>query len=336
MNDSYKGPAPAMPPWPKGDERGMANTLGPGTWWRAARHLMAPGARCYELSHLITNTMPKSPFSKTLELVPRSTRGFPNAAHVSNMETLSGDQGAQGTHIDALGHFGAFETAWDGSGESPIDKAVYYGGFKQHEVKPKPDSLLERLGIDRVPPIVTTAVLLDAKSHLGAGKTLAAGTTISAIHIDQMLEAQGLSGRGILAGDALYIHTGWGEHWRDPDTEKRYYTEGPGLGYDAAQYIEKAAVVVVALDNPFTDAVNRGQLKGEAPPAAGYPAGLPFAVHHHCLVKAGIHQIQNLKLDELARDHVWLSATIILPLRVRGGSGSLVRPIAIGAPGGRS
>jgi kynurenine formamidase len=37
----------------------------------------------------------------------------------------------------------------------------------------------------------------------------------------------------------------------------------------------------------------------------------------------------------LARDRVWLSCTMILPLRVRGGSGSLVRPIAIGAPGQR-
>ena len=38
------------------------------------------------------------------------------------------------------------------------------------------------------------------------------------------------------------------------------------------------------------------------------------------------------KLDELAADKVWLSCTMILPLRVEGGGGSLVRPIAIGAP----
>ena len=78
--------------------------------------------------------------------------------------------------------------------------------------------------------------------------------------------------------------------------------------------------------------VNHGQLKGAAPPAEGYPAGMPFAIHHHCLVEAGIHQIQNAKLDELARERVWLSCTIILPLRVRGGCGSLTRPIAIGCP----
>jgi kynurenine formamidase len=332
MNETYKGPAVPMRPWPKGDERGMANTLGPATWWRAAQHLAAPGAKCYELSHEISNTMPSSPFSTPLKLQPRATRGMRNAVHASNMETLSGDQGAQGTHMDALGHFGALAKPWDGSGEFPVDEALYYGGWRQREVKPDPQSMLHRLGIDKVPPIVTSAVLLDAKAHLGGGRTLAPGTVIGAGHIEAMLEAQGLGERGILPGDVLYIHTGWGENWLDPEPEKRYYTEGPGLGYDAAQYIAEKAVVLVALDNPFTDAVNRGQLKGEAPPASGYPKGLPFAIHHHCLVEAGIHQIQNAKLDELARERVWTSCTLILPLRVRGGCGSLVRAVAIGAP----
>lgn len=327
-----QAPAIRMPPWPKGDERGMANTLGPSTWWRAAPYLMAPGAKCYELSHEISNTMPSSPFSKPLELQPRPTRGMRNAVHASNMETLTGDQGAQGTHIDALAHFGAVPQPWDGNGDFPVHEAYYYGGWAQSEVKPHAQSMLQKLGIHNVPPIITTAVLLDAKSHVGGGKTLEAGTTISAGHIEAMLKAQGLERRGILPGDVLYIHTGWCENWRDPEPEKRYYTEGPGLGYDAAQYIAERAVVLVALDNPFTDAVNHGQLKGEAPPASGYPKGLPFAIHHHCLVEAGIHQIQNAKLDEIARDRVWLSCTIILPLRVRGGCGSLVRPVAIGAP----
>jgi kynurenine formamidase len=334
MSEAYKGPPTAMPPWPEGDERGMANTLGAATWWRAAQYLTAPGARCYELSHLITNTMPNSPFSKPLELMPRPTRGMRNAIHTSNMETLTGDQGAQGTHMDALGHFGAVAEPWDGSGEFAVEQSIYYGGFRQAQVKPTPEGMLDRLGIDKAPPIITSAVLLDAKAHLGGGKILGAGRTIGAADIEVMLKAQGLAQRGILAGDVVYIHTGWGEHWQDPEPEKHYYTAGPGLAYDAAQYLEKKAVVLVALDNPFTDAVNHGQLKGAAPPAQGYPPGAPFAIHHHFLVKAGIHQIQNAKLDELARDRVWLSCTMILPLRVRGGCGSLVRPVAIGPSAG--
>ena len=37
----------------------------------------------------------------------------------------------------------------------------------------------------------------------------------------------------------------------------------------------------------------------------------------------------------LAGDKVWLSCTIILPLRTQGASGSPVRPVAIGAPAQR-
>src|SRR5215208_6091600 len=70
-----------------------------------------------------------------------------------------------------------------------------------------------------------------------------------------MLKAQGLENRGLLSGDVLYIYTGWGDGWKDPDTEKTYYTKGPGLAYDAARYISDKEVVLVALDNPFTDPV---------------------------------------------------------------------------------
>lgn len=315
------------------DERGMARVLGPETWMRCAQYLGAQGAKCYELSHEITNTMPSSPFSAPLKLQPRPTRGMRNAVHASNMETMSGDQGAQGTHMDALGHFGAVREAWDGVSDFKVDDVRYYGGFTQEDVKPAPDAMLSRLGIDKVPPIITTAVLLDAKAHLGGGKALKAGATITAQDIQSMLRAQGLAARGILPGDVVYIHTGWGENWIDPEPQPYYYTEGPGLGYDAAKLIAESAAVLIALDNPFTDAVNSGQLKGAASAAGGYPKGMPFAIHHHCLVEAGIHQIQNAKLDDLARDRVWLSCTIILPLRIRGGSGSLVRPVAIGVPG---
>jgi len=74
-------------------------------------------------------------------------------------------------------------------------------------------------------------------------------------------------------------------------------------------------------------------LAGKAAPAAGTPPGMPFAVHHHMLTQAGIHHIENAKLDEITRDKVWLSCSIILPLREKGAAGSAVRPVAIGAAG---
>jgi kynurenine formamidase len=58
---------------------------------------------------------------------------------------------------------------------------------------------------------------------------------------------------------------------------------------------------------------------------------LPFAIHHHDLTQAGIYQIQNANLGALANDKVWVSCTMILPLRAQGNAGSPVRPVARGA-----
>jgi kynurenine formamidase len=319
-------------PWPAGDERGMANAIGPGTWMRCGWYLSQPKARAYEASHVRSNTMPLSPFSGPYAYKPNPTTVLPGTQHAFNMESVTGDPGQQGTQIDALGHFGALAQPWDGKSESPANGAVYYGGHKQSDVKPTPDSPLLKLGMDKVPPIVTSAVLLDAKTYVGKGEPMKPGQLVTAKDIQGMLKAQGLTWRGLLPGDVLYVYTGWSDFWRDPDTEKFYYTKAPGLSYDAARYVGDRRIVAVALDTPFVDPVNEGQLQGKSGPAAGSPAGLPFAVHHHMLTQMGIHHIENAKLGEMARDKVWTSCTMILPALEKGNAGAAVRPVAIGVP----
>jgi kynurenine formamidase len=311
----------------------MANTLGPGTWARCAFHLAQPNAKAYEISHVRSNTMPLSPFGRPLAYEFTPSVSIPGTRHVFNGEQVKGGEpGAQGTQMDAIGHFAYYDKPWDGKGDAPTDAARYYGGLTQKEVKPTPDSPLLKLGIEKVPPIVTTAVLLDAKTHMGRGTALKPGTLIGAKEIEAMLKAQQLGWRGILPGDVVYIYTGWGDNWKDPDGEKTYYTMGPGLAFDGAKYLQERAVVLVALDNPFTDPVAEGQLQQKAMPPQGMEQGLPFIIHHHNLTQAGILQIQNANLGDLAKDKVWTSCTIILPLRSRGHAGSPVRPVAIGAP----
>ncbi|HYD55489.1 MAG TPA: cyclase family protein [Burkholderiales bacterium] len=331
LNQARKAPAP---PWPAGDERGMANAIGPVTFARCAWHLARPGAKAYELSHVRSGSMPLSPFAGPFAPRPAASAGIPGTAHLFNTESYNeGAQIAQqGTQMDALGHFAALPAPWDGKSAYPADRATYYGGLSQKDVKPTADSPLLKLGMEKAPPIVTSAVLLDAKAHVGKGKPMEAGQLVSAKDIEGMLRAQGLEKRGILPGDVVLVHTGWGDYWRDPDTEKTYYSKAPGLSYDAAQYIGKRRAVAIALDTPFIDPVPEGMLAGKAGPAAGTPPGLAFAVHHHMLTQMGIHHVENAKLDELARERVWTSCAMLLPLRERGAAGSAVRPVAIGAP----
>ena len=332
VTERSKSEVPAGP-WGEGDERGMANTIGNGTWLRCSYYLGQAGAKSYELSHVRTNTMPMSPFGQPLVFESTPSVSLPGTKHVFNGELVKGGEpGAQGTQMDAIGHFAFYDQAWDGKGAAPVDAAHYYGGFTQAQVKPTPTSPLLKLGIEKAPPIITSAVLLDAKAYLGKGDAMKPGELVTTADIQGMLKAQGLESRGILPGDVVYIYTGWGDHWQDPDQDKSYYSKGPGLAGDAAKYLAEQKVVLIALDNPFTDAVADGQLAQKAAPPQGMDQGLPFLIHHTNLAVSGVHQIQNANLTAIAADKVWTSCTMILPLREQGHAGSPVRPVSIGVP----
>jgi kynurenine formamidase len=182
--------------------------------------------------------------------------------------------------MDALGHFGFINEP----GEIP----TYFGGLTQSEVVGPTG--LNRLGIDKAEPIITSVVMLDAAMHLNNGKALAPGCTITHGDIEHILAAQGLAHRGINAGDVVFIHTGHGAEWSsNPST---YYTQAPGLSHDATVFLASKKI----------------------------------------LTQAGVHQIQNLNLTELAQRKMYLGAVFILPIRFKGGAGSPVRPVVIGHP----
>lgn len=195
--------------WGPLDEIGMANTLGRDTTRRCAQSMLNPHARIYELGHVTSNTMPQSPFSGPVQYTFRPTDLLPFTAHGFNGESVTGETAHQGTQFDGLGHFGFLPEPWDGTGTPPVNDLVYYNGFTQADVKPTPNSRLLRLGVEKVPPIVTSAVLLDARTHLNSGDMLPAGYEITASDIRKILRAQRMHGRGIKPGDAVYIYTGW-------------------------------------------------------------------------------------------------------------------------------
>ncbi len=64
------------PPWAQGDERGMANQIGPATYQRCAWHMAQPDARPYELSQLRSGTMPHVAIRRRLH-----TQAEANFAH---------------------------------------------------------------------------------------------------------------------------------------------------------------------------------------------------------------------------------------------------------------
>ena len=311
-------------------QRGMSNILGLETWSRCSNLISNPDSKSYELSYLRTQSMPLSPFAGEYKPKFLPASSMPNTVQIFTMDVLNENvnDGNQGTQMDALGHFGHLDSPWDGKSELDISNAIFYGGFTGKEVKPTHDSPLLKLGMETVPPIITSAVLIDVKKHAYDGKSMSAGEYVTIEDIEKSIKSSSLKSRGIIEGDVVLIYTGWSDNYQDPDESKLYYSMAPGISYKLAEFLASKKVVAVGLDTPFVDAVP--DPNNPIPVPEGTPSNMVFPVHHYFLTQAGVHTLENFNLKKISDDAVELSCVMILPLMVKGSSASSIRPVAIG------
>jgi kynurenine formamidase len=57
--------------------------------------------------------------------------------------------------------------------------------------------------------------------------------------------------------------------------------------------------------------------------------GAELFAHLYLLPQKGVYIIENLNLEELARDRRWLFAFVGVPLKFQGATGSPLRPLAL-------
>ena len=201
--------------------------------------------------------------------------------------------GHVGTHIDALCHFSCGGILYDGTAAAAVQS--YAGG-------------VERLSVDTIAPIFRRGVLLDVACHEGAD-ALAVDFTITREHLDAVATAQGVEVR---AGDVVLLRTGWARFWDDAALYIRQ-VKGPGPGADAAHWLSERAIFAAGSDTVAFEKV----------PDPSMP------VHVHLLVEKGIHIIECLNMEELAAARVYEFAFVAVPLKIRGGTGSPIRPMAL-------
>jgi kynurenine formamidase len=159
--------------------------------------------------------------------------------------------------------------------------------------------------VDQVPPIVRRGVLLDVAGFKGLG-TLPERYEITP---DDLSGALGQVEGGIGRGDCVLVRTGYSKFFTtDADA---YLHKFAGLGAEASRWLVSKGAGVVGIDNL----------------AAGVPK--PFEVHNILLSDNGVFLMKSLNLEELSQDRKWVSVVVVLPLKLRGGEASLVRPIAI-------
>jgi len=120
----------------------------------------------------------------------------------------------------------------------------------------------------------------------------------------------------IAEGDVVLIRTGWARYWEDAT---RYINavhgtpSGPGPDLSGAQWLSSLGIFAAGSDTVAFEHV----------PSPDMP------VHIHLLFESGIHIIEALDLEALARDRVYDFLFVAAPLKLRGGTGAPLRPLAL-------
>jgi kynurenine formamidase len=198
-----------------------------------------------------------------------------------------------GTHIDALSHQAENMILHGGV---HVDSGVQTSaGFRVH-------------GIETLEPLVCRGVLLDvARTQLLPPD--------HAITRQELEQAASIAGVEVRAGDVVLVRTGYGTLW----TDAPQYLHGAGISAAGSRWLAEREVRAVGADNLAWDVIG--------PPDPELGVTLPG--HVLLLVRAGIPIIENLNLEELAEAGVQEFAFVCLPLKIRGATGSPVRPIAL-------
>jgi kynurenine formamidase len=279
--------------WGPGDERGSANHMKPETVLRAIRLIRS--GEVVELGHELSATMP---FFGTRRFDVHTKRTFmnvPSNRRGSNEEIVITEIGQVGTQLDGFVH--------------QTHENSLYNCFKVDEIASR--SGFTKLGIEKIGALITRGVLIDVAALKGVDM-LPDNYEITVEDLEQALQRQNLQ---LQPGDAVIIHTGWGKLWGQDNA--RYVKSCPGVGVKAAEWLVQRDPMLVGSDNwPV-----------EVAPNPDKEISLPG--HQIFLVVNGILLLENMKLDELAAKRLHEFAFMIQPLKVKGGSGSTVAPIAV-------
>jgi kynurenine formamidase len=179
---------------------------------------------------------------------------------------------------------------------------VLHGGTPAADVQSYGGGL-EKFPIDTVAPILRRGVLLDIA---GQGSPLPADFEITPAHLEAAAHSE------IRPGDVVLLRTGWATYFPDP---AKFISEvrGPGPALEGARWLSERGVFAAGSDTVAFEKV----------PDPSMP------VHVHLLVESGIHIVECLNLEELAAAGVSEFLFVALPLKIRGATGSPVRPVAV-------
>lgn len=293
---SWTPPAPeARCPskWGAADERGAANLVTAESVLAASKLIRS--GEVIELGRVLAMDMP---FFGTRRFDIHTKRtGGPAGSNkrYTNEELVVAEIGQVGTQFDMFSH-------------QSIDNK-HYNCFETDQITTR--NGFTKLGVDKIGAIYARGVLIDVAAAKGVDM-LPISYEITVEDLQLALKKQGTTLR---KGDAVLIHTGWGKLW---GVDNAKYNSGcPGIGVAAAEWLAKQDPLLFGSDN----------FPVEVAPNPDKNISLP--IHQLALSVYGIFLLENMKLDEIAAKKVYEFAFVVQPLKIKGGSGSTVAPIAI-------
>ena len=297
------------------DQAGASNYITPEKILKALR--IPKTGQTYELGRVYEASMPQygnRPYYLNVQPAPVPQKEGEGFAHG---DYFTGYLGQMGTQFEALGHQGEALRMADGS-----VKMLYYNGFTEEDLTGANRGLggLEALGIEHVKPIITRGILVDVAGYKNV-PVLDSRYEVTVADVRGALAKQGVREDSIEPGDAILFNYGWAVNWNNPQkyNDSRFFVGenqgSPGIGIEVARWLISKKVAMAGADSCCV------QVQPSAAPNAGNV--------HHELFFAGIFLLENMDLRELARDRVYEFLYLNLTERIKGATGSPVRPIAI-------
>ena len=280
--------------WGEDDELGTLNLVTPAKS-RAAAMLVREGVSISMALDL--NTVPD-------ELNANPFRHTVSVGQFSGHAVAGDDYGVQyhgfaHSHIDGLPHF--------------AHKGKLYNGFGFDTIKPTGAT---KLGIHVAKNgIVARGVLVDMPWLQGVDY-LEPGTAITAQDLEAWEEKTGVA---VGSGDVLLVRTGRWERVRQKG-QWNFLQGAAGMHASVALWLKERDVALIGCDG-VSDVMPSGV------------EGLANPLHELVLVGLGLRILDNLDLDEAAAAAAsrerWTFLFVGAPLRVVGGTGSPLNPLAV-------
>jgi kynurenine formamidase len=282
--------------WGPNDELGAANLLTPQLAAEAAK--LVKTGKTYALGfETKADTAAYAPRTWGVTIVQPGQAGGVSLGGTKttyNDDIYMGWVGT-GSQIDGLGHIG-------------VDN-VYYNCNKNSDFVQA--NGLKKLGIEKLPPMVTRGIVLDMTAYFGV-PMVKEGTAFNRKEIDEQAKKQGIE---IRKGDVVLFHTGWQE--LEGKDNKRFLAGEPGLGKEGALYLASKEVIAVGADQWALEVI-------PFEPGVGV-----FEIHQILLARNGIYILENMNTGPLVKDKAWEFMFVLGQSRITGGVQAIVNPVAI-------